>query len=469
MKKLNFLSKALSPGIGRFLFGMIPLVSLVACADNGYGADYTWTGANSDSFSDWRNWSGGAAPSATTVNSFFFGTAENHSLQLAGGNDWTFSSITFNPGADSFNIGPSSGGTVVGQRFVAVAPGWASVVQESANDQTISATIYLSQATSTLSIEGAGDGALTLSSVRIWPGGTQTFNAHRNVTFGSITAAGSSANAMLDFNVDSGKVVTFSPTVPNVAANGIGNPSTKATSVTKTGNGTLDLRTANTYSGGTLISAGTLLANNTTGSATGDGAVTLANGILGGTGTIAPKNSDISLDSGVLAVGNVDDASGSGIVSLTFQKSGGVSNFSLSSDVTVKLDIWSAANYERLVFGSNANAFDSINLNGASLVVSSTFSGWKYGDSFTLFEWGSDPLDRFGELLTLPELSNGLVWDTSELYVTGMIRVVPEPGTVALATGALILIGATQRGVRRHSRDSGAEALNRDTIKELAL
>ena len=59
-------------------------------------------------------------------------------------------------------------------------------------------------------------------------------------------------------------------------------------SLTKEGGGILTLTGANIYAGGTTINNGTLLANNTTGSATGAGTVTVnANGKLGGTGSVA--------------------------------------------------------------------------------------------------------------------------------------------------------------------------------------
>ena len=58
-------------------------------------------------------------------------------------------------------------------------------------------------------------------------------------------------------------------------------------SLTKSGRGTLSLTKANTYTGGTTLKAGTLLVKNTTGSATGSGAVHVNAGTLGGTGKIA--------------------------------------------------------------------------------------------------------------------------------------------------------------------------------------
>ncbi len=58
-------------------------------------------------------------------------------------------------------------------------------------------------------------------------------------------------------------------------------------SLVKAGRGSLTLTGANTYSGGTFVRAGTLLANNTSGSATGTGSVEVKNGTLGGGGTIA--------------------------------------------------------------------------------------------------------------------------------------------------------------------------------------
>ena len=66
------------------------------------------------------------------------------------------------------------------------------------------------------------------------------------------------------------------------------------------------------------------------------------------------------------------------------------------------------------------------------------------GESFQLFD--GELAGTFSQL-TLPALSNGLQWNTSNLYTTGTINVTPEPGTFALfAAGAIGLLGY---GIRR--------------------
>ena len=74
--------------------------------------------------------------------------------------------------------------------------------------------------------------------------------------------------------------------------------------LTKVGRGQLILKQANEYTGGTTISAGSLIAANVTGSATGSGPVQVSGGTLGGIGTVSGSVSvGSSTSSGTLRPG----------------------------------------------------------------------------------------------------------------------------------------------------------------------
>ena len=70
------------------------------------------------------------------------------------------------------------------------------------------------------------------------------------------------------------------------------------------------------------------------------------------------------------------------------------------------------------------------------------------GESFQLFD--GELAGTFSQL-TLPALSNGLQWNTSNLDTTGTINVTPEPsGLVLLGAGAIGLAGY---GIRRRRKN----------------
>jgi fibronectin-binding autotransporter adhesin len=131
-----------------------------------------------------------------------------------------------------------------------------------------------------------GDSTLAIAG----PGSLGTGNITLGVQIGATTFSGGTLRFDFSGTVTANINHAFSSTLNtngnNVTLSGIvsGNGAT----LTKAGAGTLTLSGANTYSGNTTVSAGTLLVTNTAGSGTGYGAVTVNSGAaLGGTGTVA--------------------------------------------------------------------------------------------------------------------------------------------------------------------------------------
>ncbi|MST93977.1 MAG: choice-of-anchor D domain-containing protein [Pedosphaera sp.] len=171
---------------------------------------------------------------------------------------------------------------------------------------------------------------------------------------------------------------------------------------TKIGAGTLVLSGSNSYTGGTIVSDGTLLANNTSGSATGTGSVTVnSGGTLGGTGTISGA---IAVNSGAtLAPGTSPGTLNSGNVSFA-----GGSTFSVEiTGATV------GSQYDQL------NVTGTVALNNATLSGSGDYVP-AVGDSFVIIN--NDSADAItGTFNSLPEGSivtiNGV--DKKLTYIGG--------------------------------------------------
>ena len=119
---------------------------------------------------------------------------------------------------------------------------------------------------------------------------TQTLGLDSGIaTFSGTVTSGSAFTTSVVLNAGTGATL-------NMAGGIIG-----GRPIIKDGAGTVILTAANTYSGGTTVSTGTLLVNNGTGSATGAGAVAVVAGAsLGGSGRIAGATTI----GGILAPGN---------------------------------------------------------------------------------------------------------------------------------------------------------------------
>ena len=250
-------------------------------------------------------------------------------------------------------------------------------------------------------------------------------------------------------------------------------------SLVKAGAGTLELKAANTYSGGTTVNAGTVLANNTSGSATGSGTVTVngANAVLGGTGNVAgattvtlgqirPGTSSIT---GEMQFGSDLTLSGSTPGTRMTVRLGAAlaADGNDSADFTSHLNdgsfgLWvlsQAAPLESMNGGvhDRASLTGNLNLNaGGQIFVDSLGYAPAFGDVFDLFDWANlsagtfdfGGTHRLGGLigdLSLPALNAGLAYDLSLFNAagsSGIVLVVPEPsraGLVFVALAALCL------------------------------
>jgi len=114
--------------------------------------------------------------------------------------------------------------------------------------------------------------------------GNLDISAHNlpGIAIGSIKGNGNIFLGANSLTIGSNQNVVFSGVIQDGGING-----GSGGSLTKAGNRVLTLSGASTYTGGTIVSKGSLLVTNTSGSATGLGTVQVKFGTLGGTGTIS--------------------------------------------------------------------------------------------------------------------------------------------------------------------------------------
>jgi autotransporter-associated beta strand protein len=252
-----------------------------------------------------------------------------------------------------------------------------------------------------------GGGALTFNTINLMPdftlpgkiavNGNVTINPLANATATITNRPGPGSSGLIDltgsartFNVANGTAdVDFSANVP--ITNG---------ALTKIGAGTMRLTAANSYGGGTTLSAGRLLVNNATGSGTGNGSVTVDGGVLGGTGRIA--GAVIILDGGTIAPGNSIGALA-------------ISNSLTLSGVTV-MELHAAGRTNDVIRGLTSVTY------GGTLTLTNLAGTITASSAFKLFSANS----YSGTFATITPAVPGpdLAWNTSTLATDGTLRVV---------------------------------------------
>lgn len=214
------------------------------------------------------------------------------------------------------------------------------------------------------------------------------------------------------FNVASGATNGIDLYVPAVLSHSYWDYSNFGT-LNKTGPGTMELTGNNLYQGGTSISGGTLLVNNTSGSGTGTGGVTVqSGGTLAGTGTISGA---ITVQAG----GTFAPGNGNGIGAMN------VGNLALGGNTLMAINV-SASPSNDLVVASGSIVY------GGTLTVTNVGPNIALGDRFVLFNTvGSQNFSS----VVLPPLHGGLGW-VNNVTVDGSISTIqafnPHPTNIVL-------------------------------------
>lgn len=450
---------------------------LIACSVSVANADtlYWWTTSNSGNWADgtssaYKHWSTTAGSVGTAAwvngsNAYFTSPTSNSnfyvklvagdsSVQVANMDFASVGKVTYkftggttasSPSGSTLNLYSDSTITVAGSSSSAVDVADFQVALAGASSLTkvgigkLQLDYASPDFTGTLNMQL---GTLVVNNVNAlqnstlnFTNGALSFNTQTAATFGGL-----SGNKTFALSI-SGNTVAVALSVGNNNAtttysgvmSGIG-------TLTKIGSGKLTLTGANTYTGATTISDGTLaLVNN--GSIASSASIDVANGA---TLKVSDVTDGFSLASGQTLKGNgsvVGDvtiasgatlAPGNSIGALTFD-----SNVTLANGSTTLMEI--GASSSDLISVGGALALD-----GTLKVTDDGTVTYAAGQSWDLFDASS--FSGSFSSYDLPTLAAGLSWNTSAVGTTGEISIVPEPTTaVMLLSGLLGLIAYAWR------------------------
>ena len=363
---------------------------------------------------------------ATATLSNNISVASAGTLRVGSGNTFTSTGVISGAGVVTKNSGGTldlssantnsfSGGMKINDGTVVVA----AIGNAGANSALgTAATIQLGAGTSagTLRWDGAADEttdkvidfAATTNSTS---GATLTANAvGRTLTFTSNTTVSGSGSKTLTLG-GSGNIA-----FDGVVANG----ANATVSLTKSGAGTATLGAANTYTGNTLVSTGTLLVNGSIGASS---SVTVSSGArLGGLGTI---------NGSAIINGNLGPAANT----MTFG-----STLSLSGTSSINMTLGSASG--KIAF---ASAADNLLGSGNATLNLTLGSGFDYATTYTIFENSTTAGFALAGITGFNDTAYTANFAQSGSNYDLSFTAVPEPSTYALLLAGVALIFVLRR------------------------
>lgn len=343
------------------------------------------------------------------------------------------------------------GGSIVngGELFVFANNSVASTGGVTVNGTTpgVSASFWLgsniNQTIGALTFGGSGASSNSTNNVSLGTnsvltlGGTVTYDATNNPLGANINTVGTLALGGDRIFAIANSTATTTELTISVPVSG------SSQSLTKTGAGTLRLSGANTYGGGTVVSAGGLFVANTTGSGTGTGTVTVQSGaFLSGSGFISGATTIQS--GGILGTGATSSTAGT----LTF-----ANGLTLNDGAVFDFRLGTTSDMIKLTGGTLTGATTA-----GSLTINLT-AGTGFGaGNYTLFDFStggvttsSFEVSDFTLGTTVSGYTYNLAMSGNTLQLTATASAIPEPSTYAAIFGAVSLVGAVvwRRRARR--------------------
>jgi autotransporter-associated beta strand protein len=210
------------------------------------------------------------------------------------------------------------------------------------------------------------------------------------------------------------------------------------TGIDKTGSGTLALTRVNSYTGATNIQQGTLALVNSGSISTS----TVINVSAGATLDVSATTSPWSLATGQSLVGN-GDIDGDATIAGTVGPGNSLGSLGFADDLTLagiaSMEISATLSDADLITVAASLAF------GGTLNVTNLGGTLVEGQSFDLFDFDFAQSSGIFSAVNLPSLDSGLEWNASALYTTGVISVIPEPGTPALLASLAGMLALRRR------------------------